>query len=548
MSLPRKPAEPDDGGWEGSDPLSREPLPRDPFAGPRPEAYDALTELFLGEQQAAAPQGRPPVLKLVHGHDWDEDDPDTCRGFGAVLGGAPCPAPAPRIEALLLGNLPVTASPWVMQYARHAAAEHGGPAAILRLHHGEGSLTVVAQGRNTEPPPTPHGSLREACEAIAGHIAVWLIRVEEVSEPELVALPQLDSITLLTAADPAATAAAYQSIKHLSPPGAPATGLRLALMGAKADKADAAHDRIARTAEAFLQRRVMVAACIDRISGGRSHQAWSGAVDLPLAEIIADLDQVLRRRVATPDAAPSAPEAVRDEPDATSSAVHASTGPATADPAPPADDLGVFVQSGTPALAAPPGALARAPSPEIETYVFTSVYPPLSPLPGADPSRTSYSAHPAAFASIAAAPAAAEVITEDEAAALLEAGEAPIRETLTRHLPDLAPFPFTCPYAPSVELATSPEGHLHLVALEAPETAAVPALLSAEAWVRDHLPLLAQSAAAIDRPLLESPPTLHLLTMHAPGVLHLRESGIRLHLLVITRAGDDTAWACADLN
>src|SRR5262245_24872884 len=106
---------------EGQATWERELLPGDAFTAPKPEAFDALADLFLGGEQH---EGRStagsltvsraaPTLRLV---------PDISQGKPA--------SPAPestgraqsrqsvRIEGLILGHLPVLAAAWVMQYAR----------------------------------------------------------------------------------------------------------------------------------------------------------------------------------------------------------------------------------------------------------------------------------------------------------------------------------------------------------------------------------------------------------------------------------------------
>jgi hypothetical protein len=86
-------------------------------AGFKSDAYDALQELFLGDGSGA-------------------------RRGAMAASGAPAQARAVRIEGLILGHLPVLASAWATQYARHLAATMNVPVALLRLRAGEGALDV----------------------------------------------------------------------------------------------------------------------------------------------------------------------------------------------------------------------------------------------------------------------------------------------------------------------------------------------------------------------------------------------------------------------
>src|SRR4051812_49587561 len=70
----------------------------------RPDAYDALTDLFLSEVAAAPPAHLGAKLPQAEG------------GPRTAALSEPCPV---RIEGLILGHLPVLASAWVQQYARH---------------------------------------------------------------------------------------------------------------------------------------------------------------------------------------------------------------------------------------------------------------------------------------------------------------------------------------------------------------------------------------------------------------------------------------------
>jgi hypothetical protein len=493
-----------EGHAEGHAPWAGELLTRDPFDGPKPEAYDALADLFLGDQQGGAePARRPedpmhsratPMLRLTP--EMPEPSPGAAPGQVEERDQV-VPAPTGRIEGLILGHLPVIAGAWVMQYARHAASGSSSPVALVRLRSGEGTLEVLgpaAAGALGED--RRFASFADAVAHLAGRIGLWLVRVEETAEPTLAELPGVDALTLLSGADEAATVAAYRAIKHLLPADAEAQGpsVRLAIMGASADKSAAGAAKLARAAEAFLRRTIEVAPCIQKIGGGpRSELAWSGRVEAPVEETLRWLCAAVHEHPL--DAAPAVRTVTLAPLIAAAAQVEHRQHVA---PSEPESTLPTFEP--LPDLEAPP---TLEPIPAPSAPIMDSI-----DLPSSRPGL------------------------------------------LARHLPSLAALSITCPYAPSVELAVAEDGALHLLALEgsAGEQPAVAQLVTAAAWVRDHMPLLRLAAPADGRRLSEADPILHLLTTRAAAIRRLGESGVRLHVLTNVRVGDQTAWACADLN
>ncbi len=275
------------------------PGPADPLAG-LPESntdYDALAELFLGQEQTEPPvkpatATRPPLLHA----------PAAPRALAPI-------------EGLILGHLPVMASAWVQQYARHLSGERGGPVALVRLRAGEAQIDLV--GHRVESGP-PHVSLESAVHDAARHAAAWLIRVDETTEPRLLELRGLSAVTLLTSADEVAVTSAYRTLKGLVHPADEGEGpdLRVTIMGAAPEKAAEATSKLERAAAAFLDRPIRVAHCIARIGGKPSNVlfrgSWTGTVD----ELVVAIQAEHRRPspISAPSPAislePSAPVAI----------------------------------------------------------------------------------------------------------------------------------------------------------------------------------------------------------------------------------------------
>lgn len=235
---------------------------------PDDDEFDALADLFLGEDEPAPA---------------DETTlPPTTR---------PTPAPiaaTPTIEAIVLGHLPVLASAWVRQYAAHRANELGGPVVLIR---------VRASGTSVER--LPAGPI-DRCERLSDALAVSVpgaagvvLQVDETAEPELGAIAQLDAITMLSGTDEAATVASYRVIKALA---AQSTcELRVVLMGSEPDAASRTFARIERAAASILDQPLTFGGSVHRIDAPRATTIYRGPTDQQLAgvlELIADAQAV----------------------------------------------------------------------------------------------------------------------------------------------------------------------------------------------------------------------------------------------------------------
>ncbi|HEX2839379.1 MAG TPA: hypothetical protein VHN77_14775 [Phycisphaerales bacterium] len=256
--------------------------------------YDALTDLFLSDGGPAVKPRPVATLKLT-------GNGEHCQSpsLGAEATQTAARSRANRelvIEGLILGHLPVLGAAWVAQYAKHLAESTHEPIALVRLQGGQISIDVVT-GRGTGDRVSGIDSERETLDdalAAARMLASrWLVRVDDTSEPDLLALEGLAAVTLLTGADDAAIVSSYRTMKglcSLTKEGeSHAPAFNLAIMGAADDKAAAAEAKIRRAAMTFLGRDVDATARVAKIGAGSATPVfrgeWTGGLSDALSAI-----------------------------------------------------------------------------------------------------------------------------------------------------------------------------------------------------------------------------------------------------------------------
>ncbi len=222
--------------------------------------HDELAALFIGDEPGvgggAVDVPGPEAISEPAGED-DHEVEDVIGSIG-VLGsragarrGGKRDA-ANRVEALVLGHLPVRASLWVRQYAARTADVIDGAVALVRLARGGASIerhTPVGVRADGVPPGYDR----------------WIVRVEEVDQPALLRLgKRVDRVTILTGADDAAVIAAYRLLKGLVAEYDGTIGegegpeLAIAVAGAEPARARAAERRLVDAAQRFLGRELLV--------------------------------------------------------------------------------------------------------------------------------------------------------------------------------------------------------------------------------------------------------------------------------------------------
>jgi hypothetical protein len=220
--------------------------------------HDELAALFIGgELGAEADEVLAPEAISEPAEDSGGEVEDVIGSIG-VLGGRAGSRrggkrdAANRVEALVLGHLPVRASLWVRQYAARTADVIDGAVALVRLARGGASIerhTPVGVRADGVPPGYDR----------------WIVRVEEVDQPALLRLgKRVDRVTILTGADDAAVIAAYRLLKGLAAEYDGTIGegegpeLAIAVAGAEPGRARAAERRLVDAAQRFLGRELLV--------------------------------------------------------------------------------------------------------------------------------------------------------------------------------------------------------------------------------------------------------------------------------------------------
>jgi hypothetical protein len=277
--------------------------------------YDALADLFLGEARAK------PVLRLA------VDEPTgPVRDAEAGRPAAPARPAGPRVEAMVLGHLPVMAGAWVVQYAKHVADAGKEPVGLVRVQGGQTWVDLVLP-RGDSPRTTsrigagaPASDLAQAAARGAREARTWLVRVDELSEPELVTAEGIDAVTLLTGADEAAMAASYRTVRGLCEgvsgfsdqgrEGLPE--FRLAIMGAEEARAREAERRISKAAATFLGRPVSSAAYVGQVGACTTQVLLRQASAVPLREVVS----AIRCSYGSPSGAASTPPGAGSAPPA----------------------------------------------------------------------------------------------------------------------------------------------------------------------------------------------------------------------------------------
>ncbi|MFM9994975.1 MAG: hypothetical protein ACKVU4_04150 [Phycisphaerales bacterium] len=280
---------------------------------PRCSDYDALADLFLGEPDGVAAVRRaqrtppsPPHRLTVLPSDAQPPSPSE-----------PPTAPAPaRIEGLIIGHLPVLASAWVTQYARHLAEQTNAWVGLVKARAGQVSVELVGPTAAAEPaiaPPSARETLDAALAEGARAARHWLIRVDELAEARLADLTGLDAVTLLTGADEAAVVASYRTLKLLGEhaDGDTPSRLGVAIMGASTDTARDAAARLARTVQVHLGVTLPLNACVPRIGAGRSVTLFRGDLAGGTEAALPGIVGAIRSMAPAPATAPAlAPEPI----------------------------------------------------------------------------------------------------------------------------------------------------------------------------------------------------------------------------------------------
>lgn len=268
------------------------------------DEYDALADLFLGgggfaPEPIGAEQGEPthethtPVLHLA-GQDAYQEAEDELAGLGVIEsleatdlhasslmaellddeaqsglgshhdGGLEMVRmPAPCVEVVVLGHLPVRATLWARQYACASAKERGEVVALVRAASGTTAIDLITGAEAISMGGS--SSLELALETLHTTADRVILRVDERHEPDLLDRPEVETITVLTGADETAIVASYRLVKTIDAAlreryedAEDGPRVRIAVMGAPEAQAIDAKSKLETAVESFIARPVEI--------------------------------------------------------------------------------------------------------------------------------------------------------------------------------------------------------------------------------------------------------------------------------------------------
>ncbi len=461
--------------------------------------YDALAELFLGDPASDdGPTGSiPPAAEPARATEADASEPDPSEsdpiepdsmksdeiaGRIGAPGTASGTARRVEIEALALGHLPVMSAPWAAQHAARTAERWGESVGLLRLMGGQAAVEVFGATAALRPAST----LREAIEEGGRGAARWIVCVDAIDEPELVARG-VDGVTLLCAADQAAVVGGYRTLKGLVERAESADGggpwWRAAVVGASGEEAERAFSRLERAAEAFLGGRLERGGDLPKMGPMRTQRLYRGRLEDVESAVSEALEAIRGLKV---------PEREHDLQKMQT---------------PQGKTLDPF----------DPGGVSKA---------WRSPVDSPRPSGSSDPGRVE--------------PRASDVLLHAASDLRPGAGAA-----FTEHLAGLSALAARCPWAPKVELAVDGDGGLHLVT-EAGGSA-IEALTIVEGWLRDHGALVAMASGG-RRVDPSRGISWHVVTEEPAAVRRLLDSRAQAHLVAPVEIDGKRGWISKRLN
>lgn len=254
--------------------------------------FDALTELFLGSGvHAPAPTPGTPLRLAEPG---EEAAPEYLE--------SPSTESPIRVEALVLGHLPVFGSVWVTPYAKHVAEQTCRPVLLLRIKDSEASLDLITPRTSTSRAHSRVGSVapREGKDLVSSlrnalpEAGTLLIRVDELSEIDLLSLPTVRAVTILTGSDNPAVIATYHLLKSLRAKLDPEDDrgipkmLRVAIMGADDEKALGVEQKLRSASDTFLSHAVDEFARVPRVGACSTTAIYRGPA-CPIGGVLAEV-------------------------------------------------------------------------------------------------------------------------------------------------------------------------------------------------------------------------------------------------------------------
>ena len=524
------------------------PTPQD-----RGDAFDALTDLFLGEvtaepiagctnstviapgsgggERASLAPGDEP-LAVIH-REIDRDgiaesfEGDSLGRMSVSHARAPMsdpPSPdVPVVELMVLGHLPLMGSAWAGQYVRHLAARDGAGVVVVRLGVGRARVELVDPPAAGQSTPVL-GEFAAAIRAGLHGARRVVVQVGGGDDEPPRGCEKCDRITLLTSSDEAGVVAAYRLLKRLAAvvtAGSPAEHdcvIGVAAMGCDEARAAGMWRRLIEAGQSFLGVHIEPAGCIERIdSGPGSAMLFDGAWGGGIAGII---DLV---------------EASADE-DAAAAQVGISRGPLEALEVVSARVAEVVAAAAPRTVIVPP-----AKTPELGAVAL-----PVADLAPPTPAPAVRAAAPVMAAEAVAA------MTAATAPAMPPTGDT---VNLCVLVPGTTPMAARCPFDEGVQLAVDGGGQLHLMLLDHADSPsetnrteqACSRLTAVGAWAGLNAKLLALTMPGGPRLDASLPAMSHLFTSSPAAARRLLDSSVRVHAMMPASA-QVAGWVCAALN
>lgn len=527
----------------------------------RADAFDALTDLFLGEVTAepiagcnnstvVAPGGGsgerttpPPCdeplasmrLEIDRDDDAEVSEQETIGWKPMARTKAqPCEPSLPEmpvVELMVLGHLPLMGSAWAGQYVRHLAARDGAGVVVVRLGVGRARVELVDPRAAAQSTPVL-GDFAAAIRAGLHGAKRVVVQVGGGDDEPPRGCEQCDRITLLTSSDEAGVVAAYRLLKRLASvvtAGSPVEHdctIGVAAMGCDESRAAGMWRRLMEAGQSFLGVHIEPAGCIERIdSGPGSAMLFEGAWGGGIAGII---DLV---------------EASADE-DAAAAQVGISRGPLEALEVVTARVAEVVAAATPRTVIVPP---AKMPEPVAVPKPVALIEPP---------TVTSHVSMAAPVMAVEHSPtAAAPAFPTPMPAAAAKTPPATDEFDLCVLVPGTTSMAARCPFDEGVQLAVDGGGQLHLMLLD---HAASPSetnrteqacsrLTAVGAWAGLNAKLLALTMPGGPRLDPSRTAVSHLFTSSPAAARRLLDSSVRVHAMMPASA-QVAGWVCAALN
>jgi len=514
----------------------------------------------------------PPTFKLhpaAHDADrpttettaWKDDATDTASDHPAAepahdrdlssAGSASWLTAPPRVEAVVMANLPGFSGPWLTQYAARLARD-AGP--VLLLHLGDEMIDAELVAPHAAPPIAPDlprtDSLEvmiHALDQLDDRVATVLVHsLTHDARQRLIRTAGLTRWTVLSGADDAALASCAEQMRAIHHPDGDVE-IGLMVMGSDQPDAAAAVRKINEQNDGARRQRVELVGWQKQMMPVRQHV---------LGQFV-DLDEGWRVVEAMISSMPMV-RGRDDEPMAWSAQRAA---PVEHDPAaaiPESGPINEGESSDDPPLRDEPMSpsdrqVIRSAARDFVDRLEDDTPPPFGRSDSTESAseRERDPTPPEQPAVDAAPPPPPEPpAPEPEPAATPESATV----SLASFIPGSIALQATCPRQPDAQLGLDESGRLHLMRRHQkdhePMRLAIMDLIEARSWVIEHLELLAmtQRQCTFDR---EASPKLHLFTddaATAAGLVNRLSDQVELHVLSEVHVDQAAAWYHARLT